>query len=38
MTRGRVDREGFALIAVLWVITVATVLGAATALQGRSAY
>ncbi len=38
MTLRRPLREGFALAAVLWVLTVATVLGAAAALQGRSAY
>src|SRR5438309_1755379 len=32
------NRSGFALGAVLWVLTVATVLGGAAALQGRSAY
>lgn len=31
-------RRGFALAAVLWVLTVAAVLGASTALVGRSAY
>jgi general secretion pathway protein K len=32
------NRSGFALGAVLWVLTVASVLGGAAALQGRSAY
>lgn len=31
-------RHGFALVAVLWVLTVATVLSAATVLLGRGAY
>ena len=31
-------RDGFALAAVLWVLTVAAVVGAATALQGHSTY
>ena len=38
MTVHRRLRRGFALAAVLWVLTVATVLGAAAALQGHSAY
>ncbi|MEO8623805.1 MAG: hypothetical protein ABI625_22180 [bacterium] len=32
------SREGFALVAILWVLTVASVLGAGAALQGREAY
>jgi len=38
MSGTRRRRAGFALAAVLWVLTVATVLGGAAALQGRSAY
>src|SRR4029078_2268776 len=32
------SRQGFALVAILWVLTVASVLGAGAALQGRDAY
>ena len=38
MTRAPASRGGFALGAVLWVLTVGAVLGAAAALQGRTAY
>jgi general secretion pathway protein K len=38
MSGSRRPRAGFALGAVLWVLTVATVLGGAAALQGRSAF
>jgi type II secretory pathway component PulK len=38
MTAMRRPRAGFALAAVLWVLTVGTVLAGAAALQGRSAY
>src|SRR5258705_2447328 len=38
MRRHMLAREGFALAAVLWVLTVAAVLAAGTALVGRQAY